>query len=363
MAGFSGGISGFRSNTGKNVSDFKALLPQIIRSLAIGLAGGIVANAIDFPLAWMLGPMVANLIASLLRVKVALPMNVRSVMLAIIGVYLGTAFRPDLMDNAALWPVSLIAVLAYVPIVTLIVMVYYRRVAGFDRVTSVFASAPGGLTTLTVLGTAAGGNEQKIALVHSLRVMLLVFSIPLIIAVVTGIVPAADQAETVAELTRNEIFMLLGAAILGPLIARKLNMPSPWMTGAMFAVAALYMTGNVQGMPPGWLLNVALVVLGSSIGSRFSGVSLQALAKLSVHALVAVTLIILFSALAAYAVSGLTGLDFLSVMLAFAPGGVAEMSLIAVAMDVDPGFVALHHLARIFEILLLAPFVARYLTR
>ncbi|MBT6911968.1 MAG: AbrB family transcriptional regulator, partial [Rhodospirillaceae bacterium] len=57
-----------------------------------------------------------------------------------------------------------------------------------------------------------------------------------------------------------------------------------------------------------------------------------------------------------------TGLDFLSVMLAFAPGGVAEMSLIAIAMDVDPGFVALHHIARIFEIIILAPFVARWLT-
>ena len=359
MVGFSGYNSGFRSNTGKNVSDFKTLLPEIIRSLIIGLAGGIVANAINFPLAWMLGPMVANLIASLLRAKVAVPMNIRTVMLSIIGVYLGTAFRPGLIDNAALWPVSLIAVLAYVPVVTLIVMVYYRRVAGFDRITSVFASAPGGLTTLTILGAAAGGNEQKIALVHSLRVMLLVFSIPLIIAVVTGIVPASAQVDGALELTRNETFLLLGAALLGPLIALKMNMPSPWMTGAMFAVAALYMTGNVQGMPPGWLLNVALVVLGSSIGSRFSGVSLQALAKLAVHGMVAVTLIILFSALAAYAVSSLTGLDFLAVMLAFAPGGVAEMSLIAVALDVDPGFVALHHLARIFEILLLAPFVAR----
>jgi uncharacterized protein len=345
------------------VSDFKALLPQIALSLLIGLAGGIVASAINFPLAWMLGPMVANLIASLLRARVNVPMNVRTVMLAIIGIYLGTAFQPNLLDNAGVWPVSLVAVVLYVPVVTLIVMVYYRRVARFDRVTSVFASAPGGLTTLTILGTAAGGDEQKIALVHSLRIMLLVFMIPLIIAAVTGVVPSRTTPGGAEAASLAEAAMLFGAAVVGPLIARKLKMPSPYMTGSMFAVGALYMGGVVHGLPPRWLLNVALVVLGSSIGSRFSRVSPRELGKIAGHALVAVALIIAFSALSAMAVASVTGLDFLAVMLAFAPGGVAEMSLIAIAMDVDPGFVALHHLARIFEIILLAPFVAKWLTR
>jgi hypothetical protein len=156
--------------------------------------------------------------------------------------------------------------------------------------------------------------------------------------------------------------MLVGCAVVGPLVARRLNMPSPYMTGAMFAAAALYMTGVVQGLPPPWLLNVALVVLGSSIGSRFSRVSPREIGRIAIYALGAVAIIIAFSAVSAFAVANVTGLDFLSVMLAFAPVGVAEMSLIAIAMDVDPGFVALHHIARIFEIIILAPFVARWLT-
>ena len=349
------------TNTGKNVSDFKALLPQIVRSLLIGLAGGIVFNAINFPLAWMLGPMVANLVASLAGGKVAVPMNIRTVMLTIIGVYLGSAFRPDLLDNAALWPVSLVAVMLYVPVVTLIIMVYYRRVAGFDRITSVFCSAPGGLTTLTILGTAAGGNEQKISMVHSLRIMLLVFTIPMIITWVTGVVPDRSTPTDVIALTFAESAMLVAAAAIGTLVARRINLPSPFMTGAMFATAVLYMTGIVQGEPPVWLLNVALLVLGSSIGSRFSIVTPRELGKVAIHAITAVLLIIMVSALAAWGVAALTGLDFLALMLAFAPGGVAEMSLIAVAMDVDPGFVSLHHLARIFEIIILAPIVAKKL--
>jgi hypothetical protein len=344
------------------VSEFKRLLPQILRALVIGLVGGLLFDAIDFPLAWMLGPMTTTLIAALARQRVAVPMNIRAITLAIIGVYLGTAFQPDLLDHAALWPVSLTAVLLYVPVVTLLVMVYYRQVARFDRITSVFCSAPGGLTTMTILGTAAGGNEQQISMVHSLRIMLLVFSIPLIIAAVTGVTPVRGPAAGAVSVTWLEGLMLLVAAVAGPLVARRLRMPSPWMTGAMFATAALYMTETVQGVPPRWLLNVALLVLGTSIGSRFTRVTPRELGRIAIHAVTAVALIIFFSASAAWGVALLTGLDFLALMLAFAPGGVAEMSLIAVALDVDPGFVSLHHLARIFEIILLAPLVARWLS-
>ena len=49
------------------MSEFKRLLPQILRALVIGLVGGLLFDAIDFPLAWMLGPMTTTLIAALAR--------------------------------------------------------------------------------------------------------------------------------------------------------------------------------------------------------------------------------------------------------------------------------------------------------
>ena len=65
----------------------------------------------------------------------------------------------------------------------------------------------------------------------------------------------------------------------------------------------------------------------------------------------------------AWFVSDWLDLDYIAVLLAFAPGGVAEMSLIALALNVEPSFVAFHHIVRIFEIVLLAPIMAKWFER
>ncbi len=70
----------------------------------------------------------------------------------------------------------------------------------------------------------------------------------------------------------------------------------------------------------------------------------------------AMGLAVLFAAI----ISLLPGIGFLAALLALAPGGVAEMCLIAVAWNIDPAFVAFHHLARMFLLMSLAPWVGRW---
>jgi uncharacterized membrane protein AbrB (regulator of aidB expression) len=50
-------------------------------------------------------------------------------------------------------------------------------------------------------------------------------------------------------------------------------------------------------------------------------------------------------------------------LLALAPGGLTEMGLIALAIHADVAFVALHHVARILFVLVLAPIAARFLPK
>ena len=337
-------------------------LPKLGLALLIGIAGGALAHAVNMPLAWMLGPMLATFAASLMRAPIAMPMKLRQPVLAVMGAFLGSSFTPDIIGQVSQWPWSIAAIMLYVPVMTLITMLYYTKVAGLNLSTAVFASTPGGLTITVLVGSVAGGNEQQIALLQGLRVMLVVLAAPLIVTYLTGVVPPSGMGEsTRAIVTAREAGLLFAAAAAGIVIARRINFPSPQMTGAMFASAALYLTGTIEGVLPYWFVDVALLVLGVSIGSRFVTVDPKILARLAGHGVVSVCIAVVVSGLMAWGLSSALGLDFVAVMLAFAPGGVAEMSLIAIAMDIDPGFVALHHLARIFEILLLTPLVAKYL--
>ncbi|MEM7238505.1 MAG: AbrB family transcriptional regulator, partial [Pseudomonadota bacterium] len=114
---------------------------------------------------------------------------------------------------------------------------------------------------------------------------------------------------------------------------------------------------------PHWLIEVSLVVLGASIGSRFAGVAFRRWLTIAAQTFVGTLILMAVSAIFAVAVSALTGHELMAVLLAYAPGGVAEMSLIALAIDADPGFVAIHHVVRITFILLTFPLFAAWLIR
>ena len=85
--------------------------------------------------------------------------------------------------------------------------------------------------------------------------------------------------------------------------------------------------------------------------------------RLAGYAVAATVVILGFTGVVSWFVAHWLDLNFMAVLLAFAPGGVAEMSLIALALNIEPSFVAFHHIIRIFEIVLLAPMLARWLQK
>ncbi|OSQ40503.1 AbrB family transcriptional regulator [Thalassospira mesophila] len=334
----------------------------LFTGLLIGMVGGLCAHFIGMPLAWMMGPMLATFIFALLRVPMAIPMKFRAMILGVIGVFLGASFTPDTINQAARWPISMIAVLLYVPIITAVITWFYAKVARLDPATALFSATPGGLTPMVVLGAASGGNEQEIALTQGLRVLLLVMSAPMIVLMITGVV-ANGHGEAAVVMSLEDGLLTAFCAIVTVLIFRRLRIPAAEMTGAMLASATLHVSGVVDGNLPQWLMDSSLWILGSAIGSRFAGVKLAFLARLAGYAVAATVVILGFTGVVSWFVAQWLDLNFMAVLLAFAPGGVAEMSLIALALNIEPSFVAFHHIVRIFEIVLFAPMLARWLQK
>lgn len=341
-----------------------ARIIAIIKALAVGAVGGFIADFLAIPLAWMIGPMIANIIASMGGVKVAIPTQMRASMLIVLGCFLGSTFSPDMLDQIFDWPVSLISVLLFVVFITFISTVYYQRAAKFDFITALFSATPGGLTPMTILGSALGGKEQYIAFTQGLRVVIIVCFTPVLIFGVLG----QSQDAGVAISGGNEInwlenAILLGSAIVGVFVAGKLKIPAAQMTGAMFVSAALFLSGTITAELPHILLEVTLWILGSAIGSRFAGFDMKIIKRLSLLSIINIICLLAITTAIAYFLSQTLGLEFIALLLAFAPGGVAEMCLIALALNIDPGFVAFHHLARISLILLVTPMLGRMLSK
>lgn len=342
-----------------------AHLPRTLLTLAVGAAGSAVFHALALPLAWMIGAMVGTTIAAVGGLPIAMPHRLRGLMIAVLGIMLGGAFTPDLLDGLPLWTGSLAALLLYVAASMVLCQVYYQRVGGYDRTTAYFTAAPGGLTPMILVGTAMGGDERAIALGHTARVLLIVLALPLGFQLFGGYEPAdlPPAGDAVSTIPPQDLLILLLCGVVGFFAAKQARLPAADLVGPMALSAAVHLAGLTDSQLPTELIAAAQLVVGASIGARFAGVRLAVIARALVLAVGATLILFLVSAAFAAALHGLAGLPALAVLLAFAPGGVAEMSLIGLALGIDAAYVATHHIARIFIIVVTAPLVFRLLRR
>ncbi len=329
------------------------------RALAIGAVGGGVFAWFNLPLAWMMGAMCLTTASAIGGVDVKVPPGLRMVMIAVLGVMLGSAFRPEIIDQAGQWTLSLAMLFVYVTAVALLAGLYFRKIARYDATTAYFSAIPGGLSEMILVGGAMGGDDRSIALTHASRILLVVLIIPFWFRLVEGYEPPPGGVSgafmAFAEIPAADLAILGLCAVIGFFAARALRLPAAALTGPMVISAAVHLFGLTTSKPPAELIIAAQIVIGTAIGCRFAGVPLRRVMR-AIAAAAGATLIMLgIGVCFSLGLNAALGLPVAALTLAFAPGGLAEMTLIALALGVDPAFVSTHHVVRIFLVVILAP--------
>jgi uncharacterized protein len=335
----------------------QAAAQALARSLAVGALGGLLFQALGLPLPWMLGPLVANLVVSARGLDVRVPEGLREALLGVLGLVLGSQVTPELAYRVVDWPLSMALLLAGVAASTAAAAAWYRR-CGFDSVSAWFASAPGAMTAMILMGEKVGGDPQRIAIAQSLRIILVVLWLPPLFWLWEGAPAAAPDAAAPAA----HLWMLLALPLLVPL-GRRLRLPTPSLLAPLLFAGLLSGFDVASLQLPGWGINLMLWGLGSAIGSRFRGLTRARFWRYLGEATVATLLALAVLALFAELIHRLVGVPRDVALLALAPGGIGEMAILAVALDIDPVFVAFHHLLRMIALMVVAPFWARWLQR
>jgi uncharacterized protein len=334
-------------------------------ALALGVAGGSLFNALDLPLPWMLGALTCNTVAALSGLRPEVPAPLRSTMIGVLGLMLGSAFSPQLLGHIGRWSDSLAVLLAAMAATGLLVGAYLKRAARMDRVTAFFAAAPGGINEMVITGGSLGGDERTIALSHSLRILLIVFTVPFGYRLIAHVhsVPMAQSMGRLMDLGGGDALAMVASGLLGAAAARLLRLPAWMLTGPMLASAGLHLAGLTAFRPPAELVVLAQVVTGAAIGCRFRGLSLAELAVMAKPALGATAIMLALSAGAAAGLAAVSELTFAGLLLAFVPGGIAEMCLVALALGQDVAFVSTHHVVRVVLVIMIAPPIFKLLER
>jgi len=346
----------------------EAHVPTMLLALALGTAGGFGALALGLPLPMLLGSLMTVSAAAIFGLRplgrvLGIPMSIRMGFIPVIGVSIGTAFTPGILEEVPRWWPSLAALLLYIPVAHAISYTITRRVGGLDKPTSYYGTMPGGFIESITLGDQAGADAAYLTMLQFLRLILCIVLIPIGFSIATGgsvgssagaVIGGADKV-----LSPTDWALLIAAGVIGALLGHRTRLPAYMVTGPFVMSALVHYLGWVEGGPPGWLISVTQVVIGTSLGARFAGRSPRILMHGAQLATLNVTAMLLLASFAAALLHGLVGERWEAVFLAFAPGGLAEMALVALSLEISVIYVTVHHILRI----IIAVFFARALAR
>jgi membrane AbrB-like protein len=324
----------------------------------IAFVGGFVFSYLHLPLAFMLGAIAFTMVAAMAGLKIARPSGYMvTPMRASLGVLLGSAITPDMLDRIA----TLGAAAAFVPVFVFISSIigtyYYRYVAGFPRDEAFFSAVPGGLHIMTLYAEEAGVDIRRVALAHALRITFVVLLAPFAVSFLTEM-PAISVTSSAASITHvapRDLGLLFIAGLIGWALGRRTGMPGAQMIGPMLASSALHMSGLTAAKPPVELIIISQVIIGANIGARYVGETIEVVRSAIVLAFGYVCITLVIATLFAWILHLLFDLPVITGMLSFAPGGMSEIGLIALALGLDVGFVATIQVSRALTIAVFAP--------
>ncbi|WP_051630473.1 AbrB family transcriptional regulator [Afifella pfennigii] len=343
--------------------DRRRLAGQVL-ALAIGFLGAQAFLFISMPLPWMLGSMAACALASIFNAPLRNPRKLRSVMVAVLGVSLGSAFTPEAVGALGSVAFGLVVLLLAMAAAAFACFLLYRRFGGLEPAPALFAAMPGGLAEMIVLSESTGKGTTSVALLQATRIFTVVMLIPLWFRVTEGLTysgGANPLSISVAEVAWLDIGLIALLAVLGAIGARRLNLPAALLIGPMLLSAVLHLGGATEVKPVSEFVAAAQLVLGTSVGARFNLVTGREAAGLVGLGLIGSLIMIASAAAAAVLVAGTTTLPFDQILLSFAPGGIAEMALMSLALGADVSIVVSVQVARIAVIIVAARLLLRFL--
>jgi hypothetical protein len=332
----------------------RAKLLNVAETLAIGIAGGAVFLVLNLPGGLISGAMIAVGIAAIAGRPLSMPPFLTQSVLLLLGISLGSLVSQQMLHNMAAYPLT-IALLALATFCSTFGSSFYlQRYHGWDQTSALLAGSPGALSQITMLAAEKGADVAAIAVVQTMRVIIIIAALPLVLAV-TGVAASAPSVVTHVIASPLELVGLIAASIAVALLLRLMNFPASWMFGAMIASSLLHGTGTIEGALPDGLRNVALIGIGAVIGARFARMKVKTLLGHVHAALGSFAVAIVISSVFVAVIALTTDVRTADIIVAFAPGAMDAMLALALTLHIDPIFVGAHHLSRFVFVSITTP--------
>jgi membrane AbrB-like protein len=327
--------------------------------LASALGGFL--TLLQVPLGWILGAMAGGAIATNLLGPAAQATTVRRAGQVLIGTAAAAVLTPDILETMLGLLPAMIGAAVVANLAGAALIWPFARLTGVDRTTAALSVLPAGMAEMASLAHDIGARTEVVVVVHTLRVVLVVISIPIILHLSAMAPPPVQIAEGASYAAL--LACLAGGAGLAYLFSR-MGLLNPWILMPMIVGIVLVAAGYALRPLPPPLLVAAQIGIGFGLGTRLRVADLARVPVIAgVAVLTGLALIATMTYVAAPLLSGWVAADRASLVLGLAPGGLGEMIATSKAIGGATAVVAGFQFVRSFMTNMLVPPILLRLTR
>jgi membrane AbrB-like protein len=171
--------------------------------------------------------------------------------------------------------------------------------------------------------------------------------------------PSADTDPPFPSPSLPRLALTLGVALLGAVLAVWTQLPLPWFTGPLLAIAAVNIAGaHLPALP--FARDAGQWIIGVALGLYFTPEVMREVLRLAPWVLGATVFMLLLGSVGAWVVKRLTGESGTTAFFAMAIGGASEMAAQAERHGGRVDRVAAAHSLRILLVALVVPFTLQF---
>ncbi|MFY3137688.1 AbrB family transcriptional regulator [Achromobacter xylosoxidans] len=331
---------------------------RVAGGLAIALAGALLAVWAHLPLPWMLGALLLTAAVRIAGGATVCPRPARNAGQWVIGTSLGLYFTPQVIGHIGANAGPIVVGMLFALGLAFIGTALLRRYTDVDFKTAWFASAIGGASEMASLAERHGARIDRVATAHSVRVLLVVVTVPFIFQWwgVAGLDPTVPGPRAVHA---GGLAALVALTCVGGLGFMKLRWPNPWVLGPMLAAMTLTACGIELSALPDYVPKVGQLLIGWSLGDRYRPDFFRAAPRF-IAVVAAFTVVALALAFGLGALLSLwSAAPIPTLILGTTPGGIAEMAITAKVLQLGVPVVTAFHVTRmVFVVLVTGPMYA-----
>jgi uncharacterized protein len=315
------------------------------------------------PAALLLGPMIAGILMESCGGRIKVPALPYSFAQAVIGCLVARAMTSGILVSFLhQWPLFLGVMLAVIAASSLLGFAI-SKLRILPDTTAVWGLLPGAASVMMLTAEAFGADARLVAFMQYLRVVMVAIVASLVARFwmhVTGSAPAPIWFPEIHWLPFAEtLAVVLAGIFLGPLS----RIPGGTILLPLALGTVLHLSNVIEIELPTWFLAVSYLLLGWTIGLRFTREILLRAFRALPQTVLSILVLLAFCGLLAWLLVRLLGVDPVTAYLATSPGGMDSAAIIAASTKVDLPFVMAQQTVRFLMVLVVGPPLSRWVAR